>query len=103
LAVDVHLTDKDGKRLDYALYPSDSQENRLYPDFNDPDFPLLGNIDEYGATSFDSSQMVLLLWEWKIIKERAFTTGEQEFIDRVESLALRCQQELHTFLVFFGD
>jgi len=103
MAIDVLLQNERGETLDAVGYPLDSPGERLYPDFEDPAFPLLGLLDLYEDTVFSTPQMEPFLTEWQRLYAKAQTAGEQEFLRRVERLALRCQNDVHLYLKFFGD
>ena len=103
MAVDVLLQTENGLHLDSASYPKDAEENRLYPEFRDKAFPLLGYIDLYGDTVFNSLQMEPFLEEWRRLCLKANTLGEVKFVVKVEELALRCQNEVHLYIKFWGD
>lgn len=103
MAVDVVLETENGVMLDMVAYPIGTAVKRLYPDFKDADFPLLGYIDLYGDTVFNTLQMEPFLEEWRRLTERACTVAENEFVRQVKELALRCQNETHLYLKFLGD
>ena len=103
MAVDVLLQTENGLTLESASYPLDTVENQLYPEFKDAAYPLLGYIDLYGDTIFNSLQMEPFLEEWRRLSERANALSERDFVEKVERLALRCQSEVHLYIKFYGD
>ncbi len=103
MAVDVLLQEGVGRILESVGYSMDAPNHRLYPEWRDPDFPLLAYIDPYGDTVFNSLQMEPFLAEWKRLSPKAKTPGEQKFLQDVERLALRCQNEIGLNLKFLGD
>ena len=103
MAVDVLLQEGVGKILEVINYPFDTPNHRLCPEWRDPDFPLLAYIDPYGDTVFNPLQMEPFLAEWRCLYPKAETLSEQKFLQDVERLALRCQNEIDLYLKFFGD
>ena len=60
-------------------------------------------IDQFGDTVFNRLQMPPLLSELQALRTVATLPEEKTFIGRVETLARRCQREVHHFLRFVGD
>jgi len=103
MAIDVLLQNERGETLDAVGYPLDSPGGKLYPEFEDPAFPLLGSLDPYEDTVFNTPQMEPFLTEWHRLHERAQTVSEIQFLEQVEKLAQRCRDEMHLYLKFLGD
>jgi hypothetical protein len=64
---------------------------------------MLGSIDWYGNTIFNRVQMKRFLEEWDHLAERSGTPEQRDLLASVRKLALRCQDELHSYLWFIGD
>lgn len=77
--------------------------HRLLPPNNDSSCQYLGFIDWYGDTVFNHLQMKPFLDEWARLKETAETAEEIALVEQVAALALRCQDEPHLYLKFYGD
>jgi hypothetical protein len=69
----------------------------------DPEFPLLGWLDEYGYTYFSHHQMRPFPAEWHRLFARARDDDDLRLLRAVEQLAEQCQKTPHTHLTFIGD
>ena len=77
--------------------------HRLLPSGDDSSYHHLRFIDWYGDTVFNQLQMEPFLDEWARLKEVAETTEETALVEQVAALALRCEDEPHLYLKFYGD
>ena len=84
------------------IVPPSAILNRILH-FEDPAFPLLGLIDEYGNTLFNSNQMIRLLVEWDALMKRVGHSDDEEVFTRVRAICETCMREPHTFVRFIGD
>jgi len=71
--------------------------------FDDPAYPMLQYIDEYGDTIFSRLQMRGFLVEWDRLTQTLTDPNQRKIALEIRGLAERCQRELHTFLRFIGD
>jgi hypothetical protein len=102
MGLDVELQDEWGGRIDSIGDPKNLLA-RLLPTENDPEYVMLSAIDPYGDTVFNGRQMVRFLLEWAKIACKAETSEEKGLVAKIESLAHRCRNEVHTYLKFIGD
>jgi hypothetical protein len=65
-------------------------------------FPMLGYVDPYGDTTFNRSQMRLVIPELRALIERG-TEDESDAAREILTLAERVEHDIHTYLVFEGD
>src|SRR3989442_12391076 len=91
--------DKEVARLDDVTNMLD----HLLPSVEDSSSHYLPFIDSYGDTVFNQLQMKPFLDEWTRLKKPAETAEERALIEQVTALALRCQDEPHLYLKFYGD
>ena len=102
MGLNIVLEDEEGVKLDEVV----DQKNllhRLLPSQEDSTYNCLRFVDWYGDTTFNRLQMPLFLEEWKSLEKRAKTQDEFALLRRVEGLALRCRDEIHLYLKFYGD
>jgi hypothetical protein len=77
--------------------------DRLLPAPGDFTQPMLGSIDPYANTVFNSIQMKWFLAEWSEISAKVQTAEERELVSKIETMARRIQNEPHMYLKFIGD
>jgi hypothetical protein len=65
------------------------------------DFILLKYIDFYGNTTFNTLQLDDLISDLEKLKPMA--ASQSEIIQQIISLAKRSQDEVHTYIKFYGD
>ena len=63
-------------------------------------FKLLRYIDPYGDTYFNRVQMDDFLEEWDSIQP---SSDQREQWELVRTMALRCRDKAHLYLLFLGD
>lgn len=102
MGIDVVLEDERGKALDRAGDAANLL-HRLLPHPKDSSFQMLRFIDLYGDTVFNHLQMDAFIQEWDRIAQNAQTEEERSFLSRVRDLATKVQQQVHTYLKFYGD
>jgi hypothetical protein len=71
--------------------------------FGDTSFPMLGFIDPYGNTLFNSAQMQLFIPEWDRLMRNVTDQEDLRFLQKVREMAESCKAKPHTFLRFVGD
>ena len=67
----------------------------------DGEFKTLCYLDPYGDTTFNSLMFQDLIADLALLKKRIPAGGTQ--IDDVLALVLECQEQVHTYLKFYGD
>lgn len=77
--------------------------DQLFPPPGDTNYPMLGSIDPYANTVFNSLQMKWFLSEWAEVLQKAQTPEEKELVAKIEGMARRVQNEPHFYLKFIGD
>lgn len=102
MGITVILEDERGNRLESIIDPP-NLFSRLLPGPHDTSFLMLRFIDPYGDTVFNRLQMDTFIQEWDRIARHAQTEEEGSFLSRVRELAVRCQNEIHEYLKFYGD
>ena len=60
---------------------------------------LLKYLDPYGDTVFNTVQMNDLIIDLRQLAKH----GEEQQIEELIRLAVRCREETHTYLTFYGD
>ena len=98
----IALTTEAGENLEFV---SDDKNllHKLLPSNDDDSNPMLASIDWYGDTVFNAVQMKRFLPEWSRLKQKALGVEEQQLANAIESLAQRCNDEVHLYLKFIGD
>ncbi len=76
--------------------------NRCLP-IDDSSFPLLQYIDPYGNTFFNPNQMPELIEELERLMSSPSNQASRELLEKVRSLAIRCQGARHLYLRFVGN
>jgi hypothetical protein len=99
MGIDVNLQDERGVVIE-SLHDEKSLLNKLLPR---GDRSLLSRIDPYGDTTFNRLQMDQFLSEWNELKKREIAPDQAKHLEKIETLALRCQREVHLYLKFIGD
>jgi hypothetical protein len=102
MGFNVVLQDELGGRVDGIDDPKGLLD-KLLPDLGSNEYPFLASIDPYGDTTFNNRQIRHFLNEWVMVSQRARTAEEQALVAYIESLARRCQDEVHVYLKFVGD
>lgn len=102
MGICIALTNEAGENLELV---SDDKNvlHRLLPGPDDDSNPMLGSVDWYGDTVFNSVQMKRFTPEWDRLGERASTPEEKALLSAVKALAQRCEGEVHLYLKFIGD
>jgi hypothetical protein len=77
--------------------------HKLLPNPEDTSFHVLRFIDWYGNTVINRPQLEPFLQEWDRIAHGAQTEDERSLLARIRDLAAQGQQEVHTYLKFYGD
>src|SRR5687767_6049566 len=65
------------------------------------DFILLKYIDFYGDTTFNTLQLDYLIGDFEKLKP--MLVSQREIIQQIINLAKRSQDEVHTYIKFYGD
>jgi hypothetical protein len=74
----------------------------LLPSLRDPQYPMLGNVDPYGNTTFNGLQVDLVEGELERLALSNDKPACAELLRRLKALCERCRDEpIH--LVFVGD
>jgi hypothetical protein len=102
MGLKIILRNENGVVLD-SITDSKKLLHRLLPQFDEVEYPYLRFIDRYGDTIFNGLQMSLFLDEWSRIIKKANGEEEKKIVLYINELALRCQQGVHLYLVFYGD
>lgn len=76
---------------------------KLLPTHDEDSNPMLGSIDWYGDTVFNSVQMRRFIPEWDELAGRASLPEQNELISAIRKLAVRCESAVHLYLKFIGD
>jgi hypothetical protein len=102
VAVDCTLEDERGAELARVDDPS-GVLNSLIPDYADERFQCWRFIDEHSDTVFNRGQMPQFLQELAAIRAGATKAAALNVLDSVERLAVRCRDDVHLCLKFYGD
>jgi hypothetical protein len=101
MAFDIQLEDEHGAPL--AKLPDiNNILPRLLDRTNESSDCCLPFIDPYGNTVFNRLQMERFVQELERVSQGA-SGDEAMFAYRLRELALRCLQEVHLYLKFYGD
>ena len=101
MGIDVRLETESGDEIETLLDFDDSLQKILLE--CDPAASVtLRFIDPYGNTSFNRLQMPSLIAEIEHARERLKDEIAEKFAQGVLRLALRCQDEVDTYLKFYG-
>ena len=65
------------------------------------DFILLKYIDFYGDTTFNTLQLDDLIGDFERLKP--MNPSQSEIIQQIIDHAKKCQDEVHTYIKFYGD
>lgn len=102
MGLTVVLQDENGK-VQETVTDSANMLHRLLPHPENHSFQCLRHIDWYGDTTFNRLQMEQFLVEWRCLRSSAKNPQEHELLNVIERLALKCQQQEHAYLKFYGD
>jgi hypothetical protein len=97
----VAFQDIRGKKLD-EIVPGHGLFDRILP-IGDSSFPLLGWIDPYSNTLFNSNQMYRLLGEIDRSGTSLSDEIEMELVARLRKIAVECRDRPQTYIRFIGD
>jgi hypothetical protein len=97
-----------------ALQSEDGEQSELIADeknllsrligYPDPQaFTILASIDYCGDTTFNRMQTRRVLAEWETLYQKAATPDKVALLDAIKTLALKCQNSAHQYVVFIGD
>ena len=75
---------------------------KLLPQIDDEEYPILGGIDHCGDTIFNGIQMRRFLLEWVAVSAKVTTAEERELVSRIEQLARRCHNDIRLYVRFVG-
>jgi hypothetical protein len=95
------LEGEDREPLEQVEDPKDVL-HQLLPS-EDASYHYLRFIDWYGDTVFNRLQIQPFIREWDRLTESAQTSDQTAILRRIKELALRCRQEPHLYLRFYGD
>ena len=102
MGLGIELQDERGETLKSVADPKNLL-GHLLPSNDDNSHPMLASIDRYGDTVFNRMQVERFLREWTLVSARAQTPEEHSLVVAIETMALRCQSEVHLYLKFVGD
>ncbi|TDO28696.1 hypothetical protein [Sediminibacterium goheungense] len=98
MAWTIILEDENKEQLDAVLEELDSailkdgKKNQL--------FKLLKYLDPYEDTTFNTTQIDDLLIDLEVLKKYDVN---KDLIHQIIALAIKCKNESHTYLTFYGD
>jgi hypothetical protein len=98
MGLTVIIEDEEGKAL--KTMPSEftlSDEDVL----NKESFRILKYVDPYGNTTFNAFMFEDLIKD--LVELKTLLPSDKEQIDLVISYAKECDDEIHTYLKFYGD
>jgi hypothetical protein len=101
MAFDIQLEDEQGAPL-VKLPDTHNVLPRLLDRANDSSDCCLPFVDPYGNTVFNRLQMKSLIQELDRVSQGA-SANEIAFAYRLRELAVRCLEEVHLYLRFYGD
>lgn len=102
MGLTVVLESEDGTPIELI----EDQKNLLHqllPQHDDDSYQITRFIDWYGDTTINRLQIPLFLEEWARVSGRANSAAERSLVDGIRRLAVRTQDEVHTYLKFYGD
>lgn len=102
MPIKVVLQNIDGTRRIDSVVDAEGSLNRCLP-IDDSAFPLLQYIDSYGDTVFNGNQMPQIIDELERLMRLPSKEPCRELLEKVRSLAIRCQGAGHLYLRFTGD
>lgn len=91
-----------GEELGAVSEPAWMFEPFLRP-LADTSFQCFRFIDRYGLTIFNGLQIPTFLSELERVRVNAHTDAEQDLLNAIKDLAVRCREEPHRYLKFIGD
>jgi hypothetical protein len=101
MPIKVAFQNLQGKKYKEVL-PDGGLLNILLP-LNDGRFPLLGWVDEYSNTIFNSNQMRPLIEELDRLVEDVSSENGKQILTKIRELATECRDSPQTYLRFIGD
>jgi len=101
MGIDVRLETEAGDGIETLLDFDDSLQKVLL-ECDPTESVTLRFIDPYGNTTFNRLQMPFLIAEIESARERLGDEVAANFADEVLRLAMRCQDEVDTYLRFYG-
>lgn len=101
MGIDVRLETEAGEEIETLLDFDDSLQKILL-ECDVTASATLRFIDPHGNTAFNRLQMPSLIAELESARERLRDKSAAEFAGEVLRLARRCQEEVSTYLRFYG-
>jgi hypothetical protein len=92
------LEDEEGQAI--QILPKELDYNEL-ADITCDDFILLKYIDFYGDTTFNALQLDDLMADLKNLK--TILVNQKDIIQQIIDLAKKSQDQVHTYIKFYGD
>jgi hypothetical protein len=75
----------------------------ILPKIDDETYDCLRFVDPYGDTIFNRLQMAPLRADIRRLLAGVRNPKEVALLNRIDDLALKCEQAVHCFLKFYGD
>lgn len=102
MGLTIKLESEDGGDLE-SVYDPRGLIGRLLPHPDEESYCCLRFIDPYGNTVFNPLQMPTFLAEWRRLYSAEISDDERTLLDTVQTLAVRCRDDRHVYLKFYGD
>lgn len=102
MPIQIELQSPEGAIIE-TLDDADDVLHRTLPNYDDATFSLLREIDWYGDTEFQASQMSVLLEELDRVMPKAARPEQVAFMQKLKQIAARCASMPGCTLKFFGD
>jgi len=103
MGLEIQLQDEWGRQIESIADPKNLLAGLLPSGQKRDAYPMLGGIDPYGDTVFNSLQIPCFLSEWANAVSDIRTEEDRALVSEIERLARRCADEVHTYLKFIGD
>jgi hypothetical protein len=104
MGLSVRLEDENGQCVD-SMVVHDPQNllHRILPPDDAEGWRCVDRIDWYGNTVFNRMQAEDLVRELSVLQKREQDGQTQELLGRIMEIALRCHDDLHLYVKFYGD
>jgi len=102
MSMTIRLETESGEVLESTGDPTNAL-HRILPAHDDATYGYVSCIDWYGDTTFNALQIPRFLSEWRRLLPAARAQGAEALHRNIETMAKRCQGEVHVYLKFLGD
>ena len=103
MGMTVQLVDERGVGISSPVLDTGNVFPTLLTAASSEKFHQLNHIDLYGQTTFNASQLDVVVQEWDVLARHATSEQQSRLLSEVSELIARARAEVHLFVRFDGD